>query len=133
MPLMAVFGKISDVYGRRQVFLWTTVFTIVLFLTFTVDSYERIGDWAIYATAPFMSSAYIHDIVAWSMAVDLVPDAIDQAKLFPLLTPLMNGTVASVSGDILAFFLLKLHLPNYTVVWGIFRKRYILCWEINFY
>ena len=76
MPLMAVFGKISDVYGRRQVFLWTTVFTIVLFLTFTVDSYERIGDWAIYATAPFMSSAYIHDIVAWSMAVDLVPDAI---------------------------------------------------------
>jgi hypothetical protein len=36
--------------------------------------------------------------VAWSMAVDLVPEPLDQAKLFPLLVPLMNGTVASDKG-----------------------------------
>ena len=118
VPLMAVFGKISDVYGRRSVFYWTTTFTVLIFLTFTLDAWVGpLPDWVIYATAPFQCSAFVHDIVGWSMAVDLVPDPVDQAKLFPLLVPILGGTVASAIGDILAFFVLQLHLTDYTMVW----------------
>jgi MFS family permease len=118
VPLMAVFGKISDTYGRRSVFYHTTLFTVLIFMTFTVDAWlGPLPDWVIYATAPFQCSAYVHDIVGWSMAIDLVPEPVDQAKLFPLLVPILSGTVASTVGDGIAFFVLKLHLVDYTVVW----------------
>eukprot|EP01047_Picozoa_sp_COSAG01_P025862 COSAG01_NODE_1648_length_9629_cov_9.733998_4_plen_290_part_00 len=116
IPMMACFGKASDIYGRRFVYLWTTVFTVILFVTFTLDARFRLGDWAVYSTAPFMSSYYMHDVVAWSMAVDLLPLPLDQAKLFPLLAPVLDGTVAQVLGDVLAFYLLQLHLVDYTHV-----------------
>lgn len=53
------------------------------------------------------------------MTIDLVPDPVDQAKFFPIMTPILNGKVASVVGDIMSYFLLELHLTDYTVPWAV--------------
>ena len=120
LPTMVVFSKVSDVYGRRQVFYWTTVMTICCFAIFAVDAAFNIAsDVFIYITAPLLATFSIHDAVSWSMAVDLVPDPVDQAAFFPLITPIFNKGVSSLIGDIVAYFVLKAHLDNYTVVWSV--------------
>lgn len=120
LPTMVVFSKVSDVYGRRQVFYWTTVMTIFCFAIFAVDAAFNIAsDFFIYITAPLLATFSIHDAVSWSMAVDLVPDPVDQAAFFPLITPIFNKGVSSLIGDIVAYFVLKAHLDNYTVVWSV--------------
>ena len=114
---LPVFGKIADVYGRRQVFYWTTVMTILSFFIFTVDAALGLGDWSIYMTAPLLATFATHGAVGWAMAVDLVPDPAEQAMFSPLMTPILNGAVASVIGDVLAYFLLAMHIVDYTWVW----------------
>jgi MFS family permease len=115
---LVIFSKVSDVYGRKRVFYWTTVMTIISFAIFTADSAFRLAsDSFIYITAPLLATFSTHDAVAWSMAVDLVPDPVDQAAFFPLLTPILNKGVSSLIGDVIAYFLLAAHLTDYTAVW----------------
>lgn len=114
---LPVFGRIADIYGRRQVFYWTTVMTIIAFAVFIADAYLLLGDWAVYLTAPMTAVFATHGLVSWAMAIDLVPDPIDQAKFFPILSPILNGSLASVLGDALGYFVLAAHIEDYTMLW----------------
>ena len=82
-----------------------------------MDSAFDLGDWAVYLTAPFFTASFVTEVIAWSMAADLVPNPADQAKIFPLLTPILSGSLPSTLGDITAYFVLAQHLHSYTVVW----------------
>jgi MFS family permease len=115
---MPFFARVSDIYGRRRSFYCTTVMSMLAFLIFTADAGLMLGDWAIYLTAPLLTVSYVHVVIAWSMAADLVPHAIDQARWFPVLVPILSGTVAATVGDLLAYFMLAAHLTDYTVVFA---------------
>ena len=117
LPILIIFGKVSDVYGRRQVFYWTTVMTILAFAIYSMDAAFNLSDAFIYVTAPLLATFATHDAVAWAMVADLVPDQVDQATFFPWMAPILSGGVSSVAGDIAAYFLLRAHLDDYTFVW----------------
>ena len=87
MPLCA---RISDVYGRRDAFLYATAAVMLAVALFAVDAALELGDWAVYLTSPFFTASYVLEVVCWSMAADLVPNPVDQAKIFPLLVPLIG-------------------------------------------
>lgn len=53
------------------------------------------------------------------MAIDLVPDPIDQARFFPLMAAVTSGGVASLVGEGIAYYVLGLYLDDYTPVWGL--------------
>ena len=105
--LLPIFGKIADIYGRRKVFYWTTVMTCTVFCILTADAALRLaGNGPIYLTAPLLATGAIHDAISWAMLVDLIPEPADQARFFPLMTPILahgsSGTesksIASMAG-----------------------------------
>ena len=97
--LMPIFGRLSDLYGRRQVFYYTTVMSMVAFAIFTADSAVQLtSDWAVYLTAPLLTASFVTEVVAWSMAADLVPDAQDQARIFPVLMVIFSGKLPATLG-----------------------------------
>ncbi len=53
------------------------------------------------------------------MAIDLVPDPIDQARFFPLMAAVTSGGIASLVGEGIAYIVLGLYLDDYTPVWGL--------------
>lgn len=66
---LPVFGKMADIYGRRSVFYWTTVMTVLSFFIFTADAAYRMGDWAILATAPLLATFSTHGAVGWCVFI----------------------------------------------------------------
>jgi MFS family permease len=107
---LPVCAKISDTYGRRQVFLYTTILSVVAFLVFTLDALWLLGDWAILITAPLMATNAPHQVVMWSMFVDMVSDPIDQASFFPFVASIEG--VAPLIGDFLSYFILRAHVSD---------------------
>ena len=57
--------------------------------------------------------------VQWAMAIDLLPDPVDQARFFPIMAAITNGSVASIVGEGLAYLCLGLYLDDYTPVWAV--------------
>jgi MFS family permease len=115
-------GKVADIYGRRQIFYWTTLLTCCTFVILAVDAAFRFdNNYFVWTTAPLLSSSAIHAAIGWTMIIDLVPDPIDQAVIFPLVTPILQQdskkNVASICGDLVSYFILALHIDDYTTTW----------------
>ena len=108
---LPVCAKISDTYGRRQVFLYTTILSVVAFLVFTLDALWLLGDWAILITAPLMATNAPHQVVMWSMFVDMVSDPIDQASFFPFVASI--EVVAPLIVDFLSYFILRGNVSDF--------------------
>ena len=72
---------------------------MVAFAIFTADSAVQLtSDWAVYLTAPLLTASFVTEVVAWSMAADLVPDAQDQARIFPVLMVIFSGKLPATLG-----------------------------------
>ena len=112
-------GRFADLYGRRLVFFWGTAAAATCFWIFTADGLLGLGDIPIYLTGLGIGAFQCLQPVQWAMAIDLVPDPIDQARFFPLMAAITNGSVASIVGEALAYLCLSLYLDDYTIVWAI--------------
>ena len=89
--LLPVCGRIADIYGRRQIFYWTTLATGTAFFLFFMDASLQAsgglgGNGLIYMTAPLLASFATHGPVGWAMAMDLVPD-VSPAAICPYCVP----------------------------------------------
>jgi MFS family permease len=107
---LPIAGKFADLYGRRIIFIVVVMCAGAAFWVFTVDGLFDLGDAPILLTGVGIGAFQCLGPVQWAMAIDLVPDPVDQARFFPVMAAITNGSVSSIVGEALAYLCLALYL-----------------------
>ena len=116
---LPISGRAGDMYGRRAIFIIVVGAAASSFWIFTLDGVLGFGDLPIYATGIGIGAFSCLLPVQWAMAVDLVPEPADQARFFPIMSAVANGSIASIVGEGVAYLCLGLYLDDYTIVWAV--------------
>jgi hypothetical protein len=149
--LLPTCGKLADLYGRRPVFNWTTAMPCFAFLIFLVDAMIGLSNGAIYLGGIMLTVFLTHGPIGWAMTIDLIPDPVDQARFFPIVSlsqqaifhtqnmisgiflrdcvclqmnAIQGGSISSICGDLLSVLVLMLHLEDYTLLWMVLTSTF---------
>jgi hypothetical protein len=114
MIFLPSLGNVADLYGRKQVFFWSSAVMTIAFLTFTCDAAFELSDFCLYFTAIIFAMSVVHGPAAWAMQMDLVPPA-SREKWFPIVSGI--SAAAPLVADVIAYPVLRMHVADYTFVW----------------
>ena len=109
-------GNVADLYGRLQIFLWSSVVVGIGFAIFTIDAAFHLSDGWIVISGLVFGASRAHGPAAWAMLMDLIPPG-SRLKWFPVMSA-MTSAVAPLLGEAIAFPFLAMHLTDYTIMWA---------------